>query len=253
MVRGRPILTRTFGLYIRYFFQWIKLITLIGIILFFFLDYFSLYRKSIYSNFIAYFNLNLKAVLVEGRKNIPVKDWEFMRDKQGAEIFSLNLKDIEKQVSSNEWVSRCSVRRILPDSLSVYIIERNPIAIWQDNYKQHVIDQNGRIFKIKDLEQKFAHLLHVVGKGANLHANQLISYLSTNSSLADKVSVAIFYGERRWDLILGDIVVKMPEYNFQKAWRYLGEIDNNRQLFEQSIKVLDLRNEGKCYLEKHVQ
>lgn len=59
-------------------------------------------------------------------------------------------------------------------------------------------------------------------------------------------------GQRRWNLNFKEgITVKMPEIGFVVAYDYLNSLDKNNKFFNQSYKMLDLRDANKYYLEKN--
>ena len=113
------------------------------------------------------------------------------------------------------------VERRMPKTIYIAIIERKPIAIWQFEKKLYLIDEEGNRISNKDIE-KFSKLLQVVGSDANVYAQNLVMELSKHPELAKRITSAVRYGERRWNLNLEQgITVKMPEDDFQKAYNYL--------------------------------
>ncbi|QEK39496.1 cell division protein FtsQ/DivIB [Candidatus Sneabacter namystus] len=193
----------------------------------------------------------LRGVIVYGRNNIPIKDVKaFVEYDKEYPIFRIDLKKVLDKVSCNRWVAKCSVRRRLPDTIVIKVVERVPIAIWQYQYKHYLVDKDGRIFDIDGLTDKYGHLLHVVGKSANFYVYQLIQDMENNPTLLHEVKYAVIQGKRRWDLFIGDILVKMPEKRFDNAWRYLGQLYSEGVLNDKSIRVIDMRDENKFYVEK---
>ena len=47
------------------------------------------------------------------------------------------------------------------------------------------------------------------------------------------------------------INVKMPEKGFQEAYDYLNSLNKEGKLFDQNYKVINLKDPGKYYIEKH--
>jgi cell division protein FtsQ len=194
---------------------------------------------------------HLSKVIVEGHSNLSQEDvYSFIDYSDKNFILDLNLCLISQKVLAHPWVKRCVVRRSLPDTLHIKVVERTPIAIWQYQYRYHLIDRDGECINLESFDLvKFADLINVVGKGANLYADQLIKDMSHDSFLKEKVKIAVRYGERRWDIFLNEILIKMPEKNFIKAWNYLAAMHTKGKLLDCGIKTIDLRNEEKFYIE----
>lgn len=193
----------------------------------------------------------LNNVIVEGINHLPKQDaYGFIDYSNQSFIFEIDLGSIEQRVKKNPWVKSCIIRRQLPNVIHIKILERKPIGIWQNCNRHYVIDEDGYCIgdEIRDCE-RFIHLIHFVGKGANLYAHQLIAQIKEDPLLGVKVTTAVRCGERRWNIFLDEMIVQMPERNFAKAWRYLSEMNKNGKLFGCRIKSIDLRNENKFYIE----
>lgn len=61
-------------------------------------------------------------------------------------VFQLDLKEIAGRVETLPWIRSCEVRRILPDKLSVRVIERQPVALILME-KLYYVDEDGTPFK----------------------------------------------------------------------------------------------------------
>jgi cell division protein FtsQ len=61
-------------------------------------------------------------------------------------MFDLRLKEISQRVEALPWVRSCVVRRVLPDKLSLQVVERNPVALIRLD-KLYYVDEDGTPFK----------------------------------------------------------------------------------------------------------
>jgi cell division protein FtsQ len=61
-------------------------------------------------------------------------------------VFQLDLKEIALRVEALPWVRSCEVRRVLPDKLSLRVIERQPVALIRMDTLYYV-DEDGTPFK----------------------------------------------------------------------------------------------------------
>lgn len=66
--------------------------------------------------------------------------------KIGDGILGLRLDRIGEQISKNPWVSQVKIRRYLPDTLSIDVVERDPVAIINMGYLYY-LDNQGEVFK----------------------------------------------------------------------------------------------------------
>jgi cell division protein FtsQ len=61
-------------------------------------------------------------------------------------MLDLRLREISQRVEALPWVRSCVVRRVLPDKLSLQVIERNPVALIRLD-KLYYLDEDGTPFK----------------------------------------------------------------------------------------------------------
>ena len=139
------------------------------------------------------------------------------------------------------WVRHASVRRVLPDTLVVEIIERRPLALWQHDKKFALIDEEGHVILREDVGP-FSRLMVVVGEDAPANAMALVRMLASEPDLMARVKAAVRVGGRRWNLHMADgIDVKLPEQDPERAWRRLGDYQRQHRVLDKPVRVLDLR------------
>lgn len=66
--------------------------------------------------------------------------------KPGDDMFSLRLKRIGEQLVKNPWVEKVTVRRYFPHTLTIDLVEREPVAIVNMGYLYY-LDKKGDVFK----------------------------------------------------------------------------------------------------------
>lgn len=231
-----------------------KLMVVLFFLLLFFTHYLDFIKHEIAQNLYemtAELGFKLENVVIEGQDNTTQDEiLSTLNADTGTPIFSINLQQIKSQLEKKPWVKQAAVKRRLPNTLYIAISEKEPIALWQLNQKIFLIDGEGTKIISSD-SHKFSKLLHVVGIDANLYAANLIHELSNYPELARKIVSAVRYGQRRWNLNLQqNITVKMPELGFDRALKYLNELDKAGKLLDQNYKTIDLRDAGKYYIEK---
>ncbi|KAF0222577.1 MAG: cell division protein [Rhodospirillaceae bacterium] len=161
----------------------------------------------------------------------------------GSPILSLDLEQAKDRLEALPSVRQAAVERRLPASLHIAIIERQPIAIWQNNGTHMLVDKDGHVIpgSVAGLER----LPMVVGDGAGSRASELLAMLATEPKLAPRVKAAIRVGNRRWNLMLDDaqngLEVRLPEDEAQAAWKRLAELETSQSLSSRQVRMVDLR------------
>lgn len=161
--------------------------------------------------------------------------------ERGAPLLSVDPARARAALEALPWVLSATVERRLPDTLSIRLEERVPLALWQLNGKLALIDTEGKPVTDEHLE-RYAGLPLVVGEGAESHAKALIDLLASEPDLQKRVSAAVRVADRRWNLRMdGAIDVELPEEGTAEAWHHLAEIERNHALLARDVEMVDLR------------
>lgn len=186
--------------------------------------------------------LRIEEVLVEGRART---DGEEILARLGLAlerpILAVDPAAARAELEALPWVKSASVERQLPGTVYIRIIEREPLALWQEQGVIRVIDREGGV--IPSIEpRRFAHLPLVVGPDAPAHAARLIAVMNSEPELRDRVTAAVRVGGRRWNVqIEGRIDVRLPEADAAAAWSQLARIERQQGLLSRDVIVIDLR------------
>ncbi len=184
----------------------------------------------------------VEEILVVGR-NQTTQDalLKAVRLARGAPILAYDLDAAKRRVESLPWVYSASVERMLPATVLLRVVERTPLALWQNKGRFALIDRDGVVILDSGIE-RFSDLLVVVGEGAPAHAGDLLEILETQPRLMNQVKAAVWVGGRRWNVRLDNgIDVRLPEKNPASAWARLAEYDRTHRVLERDVKILDLR------------
>ena len=85
-----------------------------------------------------------KIKLVGTFEHIAPQDVEsVLQDYVGKGFFSLNIHELQKLLSEKPWTESVSIRRVWPDRLDITIVERKPVARWDD---QHLLSDQAIVF-----------------------------------------------------------------------------------------------------------
>lgn len=185
---------------------------------------------------------SVREIFVEGRvETNKDKLLHALRMKRGAPILTFDPQAARARVEALPWISSAVIERQLPDVIHMRLVERRPLAIWQNKSRFTLIDTGGQPIPIGNMG-RFSNLVIVVGKDAPRHAAQLLDVLATEPKLAKRVKAAVRVGGRRWNLHLDNSVsIKLPEKNAIEAWVQLAELQRNDKLLEKDISIVDLR------------
>mgnify|MGYP006383170775 FL=1 len=196
--------------------------------------------------------LVLENVLIEGQHNVSTEDIAATLNADvRTPLLSIPIEHVREVLLKNDWIKNVIIERRFPSTIYINITEREPIAIWQQNKKLYLVDDEGHVITPSDIV-KFTKLPHIIGSDAPLHVASLLHNIESDTELKKHILSSVRYGERRWNLILEqDITVKMPEVNFVDAYQYLSKLYKSNKLFDQDYKVIDLRDPSKYFFEKN--
>lgn len=187
---------------------------------------------------------------IEGRSRTPMAEiTTALGIKKNDPILQLSLEEMRERLNAIHSIREATVDRALPDALYVRIVEREPVALWQNQGELSLVDDRGIIMQGIDITP-YRNLPLIVGDGAPAHVAELMHILESSPELAKQFSSAIRIGDRRWNLRLqGDIEVKLPEENAEAALSRLAAMDKDEQVLKRDIKVIDLRVPDRVFIK----
>jgi cell division protein FtsQ len=185
-------------------------------------------------------------ILVEGRIN---SDPDVLRAVLGLErgdaILAFNPAEAKEMIERISWVKEAHVERRLPDTVYIGIVERTPMALWQNKGKIRVVDEEG-VTLTDALRHKFENLLIIVGEDAPAHTPALLETLAAEPAVRERTEAATWVSDRRWDLKLKNgIAVRLPENDIGLALRRLAAAQEDDGLMDRDVTVIDLRDSGR--------
>ena len=162
--------------------------------------------------------------------------------RSGDYLFDTDLRAAQQRVQELPWVKDAMVRRLWPNRYVVHIIERSPVALWQNQNQLRVVDTEGQVIEAA-LPEDFPNLPRIVGAGAAEKSQTLYDTLQGHPQLAGRVDVIIRVGNRRWDVQLkdGGARILLPEGRETEALVKLVTAHDSHGLLDLDIEVIDLR------------
>ncbi len=166
---------------------------------------------------------------IDDKKSLALLDASALRDK---------LKAIPL-------VKDASVRKLFPNDLAIKVVERDPVALWQNDGQVSLIAADG--VPIDDVhDARFNVLPFVVGPNANAHFDEYQALLRVAGDLRDKISAGMRVGDRRWTLkMTSGVLVLLPEVGAEEALRRMAAIEATSKVLEKDVISIDLRIKGR--------
>lgn len=194
------------------------------------------------------------AVFIEGHKYTQRSDIEKAIDLKnllGQSMSLANTQKIKENISHLPWIKRVSVQRKLPNTLSVFIEEKTPIALWQKDGKHTPLDEDGNI--IKAPATPLPALIISIGEDAPKHTPKLMGALDKYPHIKSRVLSTVRIGKRRWNLILDDLTngmtIYLPDTNWEKALDRLDSLNKTEKILSRPLSLIDLRFEDKLIVK----
>ena len=148
------------------------------------------------------------------------------------------------------WIREARVSRRLPDTLVIDVVERQPVAIWQNNQQLSLIDGDGVVLEPVRVEH-MPNLPLVIGPDANRHIGGLGTLLQAAPRLRPQVAGATWVGQRRWDIRFqsGELLT-LPEGDDEarRAITRFAMMDQQDPLLGRGFARIDMRDPRRTYV-----
>jgi cell division protein FtsQ len=207
------------------------------------------YLGNVFVDITAQSGLVLQEVKVEGRYYAKESEInEAIAANIGDPLFGIDIVAIKARLESISWVKHATIERSVPGTLYVKIIERQPLALWQEKGALHLVDAEGKVIKELNLTQ-FADLLIIVGDDAPAVIQDVLNIIKQDPDLFKHIEAVTRVGSRRWNIHLDNkIEIKLPEESPEDAWKYIINMHKEKMLLNQNLHIIDLRIKNKLYI-----
>ena len=165
-------------------------------------------------------------------------------------ILGVDLAAIRTRVEQVGWVESASVTRMLPNTMTIRVVERRPVAVWQLDGRMQVIDSAGQVIREAD-PGAFPQLPLVVGAGANASGGAVFDLVKARPRLVQRLEALVRVDGRRWDLRLKDgALIQLPATNEAEAMIRLDQLDQGQKVLDLGLQRIDLRTPGMVVVQK---
>lgn len=161
---------------------------------------------------------------------------------KGEPILDVRLDDLRKRVEGAGWVKDAKIVRLLPDTLIIAVVPRQPLAVWQHLGVAKVVDGEGKVIGDADAG-RFPDLPLVVGEGADQNAAAILPLLHGRPKLMGMVDALIRVDGRRWDLRLKNGgIIQLPAVGEDSALIQLDQLEQKQRILDLGFERVDLRD-----------
>lgn len=181
-----------------------------------------------------------------------LKVYEIVLAQKDRSMPQVDLAGLRRELMAFSWIADARISRQLPDTLIVDIVEREPMAVWEDGGKVMLVDAQGVALEPSP-GQIDPKMLRIVGKKANARITDLTGLLDAAPALTPQVKQAEWVGNRRWNLTFhtGEVLA-LPEGEAlsEAALVNFARMDGVNRLLGKGVTYFDLRDPERAYLRK---
>ena len=154
-------------------------------------------------------------------------------------IFKRSTAELYMSVKEISWVKSAIVQKNLPNIIKIKIIEAVPIAVFQHDSKSFLIDKDGTL--IEEVSEKPAGIPLISGPNANKKAIEILEIISKFEDIKERLETLSFVRERRWDMTLSGMKIKLPEKNIEESLNVLSILLKSGKINKNTVNSIDLR------------
>jgi len=181
-----------------------------------------------------------------------LKVYEIVLAQKDRSMPQVDLEELRRELTAFSWIADARISRQLPDTLIVDIVEREPMAVWEDRGRIMLVDAEGVALEPSP-GQIDPKMLRIVGKRANARIGDLTELLDVAPALTPQVKEAEWVGNRRWNLTFhtGEVLA-LPEGEdlSEAALVNFARMDGVNRLLGKGVTYFDLRDPERAYLRK---
>ena len=170
---------------------------------------------------------NLKEINIENNILTKKKDIKkLLFPIYNKNLIFLENSEIEKALMQNSFIESFEIKKKYPNTLTIKIFEKKPIAILQHNKNKFYLSEKIELIKFENLSN-YQNLPYVIGSKEDFE----IFYNSLNkiNFPFDQIKKYTLYESKRWDLeTVNNKLIRLPAKDYIKSIKnYLNLINNN--------------------------
>jgi cell division protein FtsQ len=188
----------------------------------------------------------VKEILIEN--NVFTNLTELKNDLRfliNTNLFFVNEEKILAIVNKHDFISSIQLKKKYPNTLSILVIEKKPIAIQIIDKKKFYITKNNE--KINFIDYKiYEYLPNIFGKYKNF--NIFYNNLEKNNFKINEIKDFYYFDVGRWDIVLKNKkIIKFPQKNYINLLSKINLMLNDSNFSK--YKIFDFRIKDQLILK----
>ncbi len=184
----------------------------------------------------------LKKINLTGRHQTKIdliKNIVNIETNQDINLITYETKKLKFLLKELPWIKEVSIKKHLPDTISINIEEHKAFAVFNKNNKNFLVSDKGNI--IYEVKNPSAYkLIKLEGSEVLSEIEDIKVFLKQNLSLKNKISKIRIYSNKRWDLTTKNgILFKLPNQNKQTAVNQIHKYINLENTETVDLRFLD--------------
>lgn len=170
----------------------------------------------------------------------------------GVNLFSLNLKELEARIAGLQWVRSVAIRRQVPGTLWIHLVEQEPKALLLAD-RLYFVSAAGVVFKALEGEtDRDLAVITGLSRGQNLQtALQLIDFFAGHDLAVFGLSEIHYNTATGYSVVTlqGPVEVKLGRSHFETKLARLKKIWATLEARMPSLRGIDLNYEEKAVIK----
>ena len=178
--------------------------------------------------------------------------YDIALNQKDRSMAAFDLEEVRRDLLSYGWVADARVSRRLPDTLVIDLVERTPVAVWQNQGRYTLMDRRGNLLPGVEASS-VPNLPVIVGTDAPKQMASLQQLLETAPALRPQITGASWIGNRRWDLhFKAGETLALPDdpERARDALAEFARLDGVNRLLGRGIRRFDMRLPDKLVLRR---
>lgn len=176
--------------------------------------------------------------------------YEKALEQKDRSMAAFSLAEVRDELKDYGWIADARVSRRLPDTLVIDLVERAPVAVWQERGRYTLIDAHG--VRLPGVDPASVPGLPVlVGIDPTVQMPALTELLEAAPALREQIAGAQWIGNRRWTLRFRtgeDLLLPEDESAAHAAFAEFARVEGVNRLLGRGLVRMDMRFEDQLIM-----
>ncbi len=188
--------------------------------------------------------LRIRKVVVKGNRYLSMKEVILLTELRGREsLLRVSSRDLRGRLLRSPWIKDVVIRKELPDTIVLKIMETAPRALLKKNGHMYIVDKSGRILEEMSNTVPFLPVIKMSGnrKDTLIEALKLAGVIRESEFLSNEEVVIDAEAPYRMTLRVGDLLIKVGKGDYRSKLSRLAHLEKEIISRGIPIKYIDLR------------